>query len=349
MLLNYQIANLPFMNFKLKLKVGLLAMAAVLSFTANAQKVDRDFVWGINGHPLTQKAYSNNLDDQIERLNDLKVNSYRVDVLLDPQGYAKKESQFIEMLSRLKNNNISTLLVLMQSGLKGLDAQATYQTSYDQGKNFASKYGEMISVVEISNEADNKILLPGNLTGLKVGDYDLVKAQKIIAGIKGFIDGLKSVKSTIKVSISVSYIHFYYLQLLKDNNVDYDIIGCHWYSNMGDITNAKPPVGNALLRVSKQFKKPIWITEFNYGKGSLKVTSAKQKEYLYNTIPQIISQGIISGFFIYELYDQPELGQRYPLETSYGLIQKDGSGRMIEKDAYTGYKEVIQNFLRKRK
>jgi len=337
------------MEFKLKLKVGVLAIIGMLSFTASAQKASKNFVWGINGHPLTQKAYLNNLDEQIKSLNDLKVSSYRFDVLLDPQGNAKKESQFIEVLSKLKSNNISTLLVLMQTGLKGLDAQGIYQASFDQGKNFATKYGDIISVVEISNEADNKILLPGDLTGLKEADYDLAKAQKIIAGIKGFSDGLKAVKPAVKVSISVSYIHFYYLQLLQDNNVNYDIIGCHWYSNMGDITNARPPVGNALLRVSQQFKKPIWITEFNYGKGSLKVTFEKQKEYLYKTIPQIISQGIISGFFIYELYDQPELRPRYPLETSYGLIKKDSTGRMMEKDAYAGYKQVIQGFLQNQK
>jgi hypothetical protein len=282
-------------------------------------------------------------------LIDLKVNSYRFDVLLDPQGNAKKESQFIDLLSKLKSNNISTLLVLMQSGLKGLDASDTYQISYNQGKNFANKYGDNISVVEINNEADNKMLLPGNLTGLKAADYDMMKAQKIIAGIKGFIDGLKSVNSSIKVSISVSYLHFYYLQLLQDNNVNYDIIGCHWYSNMGDITNARPPVGNVLLRISQQFKKPIWITEFNYGKGSLRVTSTKQREYLYNTILQIMAQGIISGFFVYELYDQPELGQRYPLETSYGLIEKDSTGHMIEKDAYMGYKQAIEKVSQSRK
>ena len=337
------------MKFVLKLRVGLLVTVAMLSFTATAQKNTRNFVWGINGHPLTQKAYSNNLTDQIQSLTDLKVNSYRFDVLLDPQGYVKKESQFIELLSMLKSNNISTLLVLMQSGLKNLDPEDTYQTSYNQGKNFAKRYGESISVVEISNEADNKILLPGNLTGLKATDYDMVKSQKIIAGIKGFIDGLKSVNPSVKVSVSVSYLHLYYLQLLQDNNVNYDIIGCHWYSNMGDITNAKAPVGNVLVRVSQQFKKPIWITEFNYGKGSLRITSVKQREYLYNTILQIMSQGIITGFFIYELYDQPELGQRYPFETSYGLIQKDSTGRMIEKDAYMGYKQAIDKVSQSRK
>jgi hypothetical protein len=118
---------------------------------------------------------------------------------------------------------------------------------------------------------------------------------------------------------------------------------------MGDITNARAPVGNVLVRVSQQFKKPIWITEFNYGKGSLRVTSIKQREYLYDTIFQIMAQGIATGFFIYELYDQPELGQRYPFETSYGLLQKDSTGRMIEKDAYIGYKQAIEKVSQSRK
>ncbi|MDB5060527.1 MAG: hypothetical protein JWP67_370 [Mucilaginibacter sp.] len=60
-------------------------------------------------------------------------------------------------------------------------------------------------------------------------------------------------------------------------------------------------------------------------------------------------QGIITGFFIYELYDQPELGKRYPFETSYGLQQKDSTGRMIEKDAYIGYKQAIEKVSQSRK
>lgn len=319
----------------------LVILLCFLSITVKAQNNNAPFVWGINGHPLTQRDYSNNLDEQISAITDLKLSSYRFDVLLDANGYAKKEPDFIKVLNSLKKNNISALPAVMQSGLKSNNADSVYQIAYQQGKNFGARYGDYFPVVEVNNEGDNKIRLHNTGGKVKQGSYDTVKAVKFIATIKGFIDGLKAVKPNIKITLSVSYIHYYYLELLKENNVNYDIIGCHWYSNMGDITNVKPTVGNVLSYISKRFNKAIWITEFNQFKGTTSVDFVRQNNYITQNIRKIIDQGIIKGFFIYELFDQSSLKKRYPEEACYGLIYKDSSGQYIKKDAYEGYKQFV--------
>jgi len=311
----------------------------------NAQVPNKQFVWGINGHPLTQTAYYNNVDDQIHQINDLGLKSYRFDVLLDSNGYAKKDQLFNQLLGKLKANQITALPVLMQSGLKGLDNTSVYKKSYLQGQNFAARYGKYLSVLEVNNEADNKMMLPGDPSGTKKGDYNTEKSQKIIASIKGFIDGLKSTNSTIKVTLSVSYKHYYYLQLLKDNNVNYDIIGCHWYSNMGPIGAAKPHGDNVLDEFKTRFNKPVWVTEFNQSKGTGKVSFQKQNKYITESIPDLISRGV-TGLFIYELYDQPALKEKDLNEAFYGLVFKDDSGKYVTKDAYQSFRQIIQNSAR---
>ena len=320
------------------LSVALLCFVCTI---AKAQNTDKSFVWGINGHPLTQRDYSNNWDEQISALNDLKLSSYRLDVLLDPDGYAKKEQSFIKILNDLKKNNIAALPAVMQSGLNNADIDSIYQKGYKQGMNFGTRYGDYLSIVEVNNEGDNKIRLRNKPGRIKEGEYDTVKAKKFIAGIKGFIDGLKAAKPNVKVTLSVSSTHFYYLQLLKDNQVNYDIIGYHWYSNMGDIINVKPAFGNVLSYISKRFNKTIWITEFNYFKGTTSANFATQSDYITQTIKKILDQGIIKGFFIYELFDQTYLKARYPFEACYGLIYKDSMGRYIKKDAYQSYKQIV--------
>jgi hypothetical protein len=313
-----------------------------LNCNCSAQIPAGNFVWGINGHPLTQLAYYNNIDDQVSQINNLKLKSYRFDVLLDSNGYAKKEQLFNQLLAKLKANGIAALPVLMQSGLKGLDNESVYQKSFTQGQNFAARYGKYLSVLEVNNEADNKMMLRGNPSGTKKGDYDVEKSQKIIAAIKGFIDGLKSQNRSIKVTLSVSYIHYYYLQLLKDNSVNYDIIGCHWYSNMGPIGAAKPNGDNVLAEFKNRFNKPIWITEFNYSKGTGKASFARQSQYFTESVPDLISRGV-TGLFIYELYDQPALKNTNPNEAYYGLVFKDDSGKYVVKDAYRSLRQIIQN------
>ncbi|AMR33518.1 hypothetical protein A0256_19870 [Mucilaginibacter sp. PAMC 26640] len=323
---------------------SLAAVLICLYCNCSGQISPRQFVWGINGHPLTQIAYSDNIDDQLDRINDLKLKSYRFDVLLDSNGYPKKEQLFAQLLTKLSANGVMPLPTLMQSGLKGSDNALIYQKSYLQGQNFGARYGKYLQVVEVNNEADNKMMGPGNPSGRNKGDYDTQKSQKIIASIKGFIDGLKSSNSTIKVTISVSYIHYYYLQLLKDNNVNYDIIGCHWYSNMGPIGAAKPFGDDVLTEFKNRFNKPVWVTEFNQSKGTSKATFAQQSQYITATIPDLISRGV-TGLFIYELYDQPALKIRYPNEANYGLVYKDDSGNYITKDAYQAYRQIIRNAI----
>lgn len=318
-----------------------LAITGMYIPEARGQSGSTKFTWGINGHPLTQSAYRNNLDEQIKYLTDLKLDSYRFDVLLGADGYPKNELAFNTLLKKLSASNISALPVLMQSGLKGLDDTAIYKASYTQGENFGRRYGKFLNIVEVNNEADNKMLLPGNLSGSTEKDYDLKKSKKIISAIKGFIDGLKANSIKLKVTLSVSYIHYYYLQLLADNLVKYDIIGCHWYSDMGDIANAKPFGDNVLTTITKRFKKPIWLTEFNHGKGTAKVGLDVQNSYIKSAIAKMLAQHIITGLFIYELFDQPNLALKYPNESSYGLISI-GTNGYNPKDAYWGFKQMIQ-------
>lgn len=313
-----------------------------VSFTLQAQNIGDPFIWGINGHPLTQPDYSKNLDEQISAIKDLKLSSYRFDVILNKDGYAKNEPAFLNLLKNLKKNDILPLPALMQTGFKNSGSDSIYEKSVQQGKNFGSRYGSYLSVIEVNNEGDNKIRIRNKQGGAKQGEYDELKARNFIAEIKGFIDGIKAVKPSIKVTLSVSFTHYYYLQLLQDNQVNYDIIGCHWYSNMGDITNLKPPFGNVLTSISKRFNKPIWITEFNRYKGTSSVSFASQNEYISNNIKKIMAQGIVKAIYIYELFDQPSLAKRYPFEAHYGLMFKDSSGHYTKKDAYRGFKQFVR-------
>jgi hypothetical protein len=312
------------------------------SFILSAQNTGNSFIWGVNGHPLTQADYKNNLNQQIDAIKDLKLSSYRFDVILNQDGYAKNEPAFLNLLNSLKQNDILPLPAIMQSGFGSGGPDLIYQKTFQQGENFGTRYGKYFSVVEVNNEGDNKIRIrePGNGNS---GKYDKQKAQVFIAEIKGFIDGIKKVKPSIKITLSVSYTHYYYLQMLKDNNVNYDIIGCHWYSNMGDITNLKPPYGNVLYSISQRFNKPIWITELNRFKGADMADFARQNDYITKIIKKIIAQGIVKAIYIYELFDQSSLAQRYPLEAHYGIMYKDASGNYVQKDAYKGLKNIVQN------
>lgn len=325
------------------MKVSLVfSMCMLLFCTCRAQGNKSQFVWGINGHPLTQKDYSNNLDDQIAALNDLNVSSYRFDVILTKDGYAKNQPAFIKLLQTLKQNNILPFAAVMQTGFGGMSPDSVYQTAVLQGKNFGVAYGDYFTVMEVNNEVDNKIRVRNAPAGGgAAAEYDTAKAKRFMAQISGFIDGIKSVKPSLKISLSVSFTHFYYLKLLQENKVNYDIIGCHWYSNMGDMLAQKLPISNVLSYIQGHFNKPIWITEFNRFKGTGAVSFAMQSQYITDNIPKLIAQKKIGAFFVYELFDEQSLAVKFPLEANYGIMYKDASGNYVKKDSYQGYKNMI--------
>ena len=162
-------------------------------------KAQGSFRWGINGHPLTQFDYKNTWEQQIAFLKDLKLNTYRIDVPLNPQGLPKNETAFQSILDKLNSNSITPFPVLIISGLSGLNADQVYTLCNSQGKAFGLKYGKNLPYLEVGNEEDNKIIVSGN--GTKADDYDADKASRVIAKLKGFIDGLKSVQPDVKVSL----------------------------------------------------------------------------------------------------------------------------------------------------
>jgi hypothetical protein len=313
----------------------------LLFYTCSAQDNKSQFIWGINGHPLTQQDYSN-IDDQITALNDLNVSSYRFDVVLNKDGYAKKQDDFIKLLKALKRNNILPFAAVMQTGFGVMQPDSVYATAVLQGKNFGTAYGDYFTVLEVNNEVDTKIALKNSLGGVVSNTkYDTAKSKRFMAQISGFIDGIKSVKPSIKISLSVSFTHFYYLKLLQENKVNYDIIGCHWYSNMGDMLAQKLPIANVLSYIKTNFNKPVWVTEFNRFKGTGSVSFAMQSQYIAESIPKLIAQRQIGAFFLYELFDEQSLAAKYPLEANYGIMYRDPSGNFVKKDAYQGYKTMI--------
>jgi hypothetical protein len=322
-----------------------LELSCSYAYSQQKESERQCLIWGINGHPLSQRDYSvQTLTYQIKYLKDLKVNSYRIDIRLNDKGLANN-ARFIPLVKTLRENKISVLpVILFDHNLKDTLKQDTYDTNFQRGKNFCEKYDKYFSTVEVGNEEETQIILSSAFDGTKESHYDPEKTKLLMICLKGFTDGIKSVNPSKKIILSLGWIHFNYLHQLQNYDIKFDIIGYHWYSNMGDITIHKN-YGNIINYVYKKFRKPIWITEFNYRNGSLNRQHLKQKSYLENSLINILNNKHVKGFFIYELFDEPALKPRKPTEIAYGLLKKNSlSGDYSKKEAYYTYKRIIEKY-----
>lgn len=307
-------------------------------------QTSKQFVWGINGHPLTQEAYKQTTwDRQVLFLKELGIKSYRMDVPLDPKGVIRHEVKFRKFVNALRESGVSILpVVFPKFNRSDTDSIAVYDMLFNEGKVFCKRYYHLLDVVEVGNELEIGLLKKkGTTDGTKAGHYDLAKSRNLMWNLAAFIDGMKSVKPTIRVSLSLAWTHWYYLELLKSYGVNYDIIGYHWYDNMGDITNVVKPYGNFLPKLIAEYDKEIWITEFNIYKGTLTKSVERQNSYLENSLSKILQQGIVKGFFFYELFDESALQSKLPHEAHYGLLfEKDL--QYYKKPAFYTYQQFIK-------
>lgn len=301
------------------------------------------FQWGINGHPFTQHDYRQSTwKQQFLLLKDLGVNVYRIDMPLISNGLARNDRMVVDFFDGLADINVKPMPVVFPSEKKGLkDSLDAYETYFSQGKSFAERYGDWIEVMEVGNEWDVRAMNANrNVDGMRKSHYDKSLSREVMWILKGFIDGVKAVKPKMSISVSLIWTHLYYLDMLAYHGVDYDIIGYHWYSNMGNLFDVRPPYGDLLGKVKNKYKKEIWVTELNTKEGTRKIDEEEQEKYLRINLEQLLEQGIINGFFIYELFDQPALESKYPQEARYGLtFHKDGIYK--KKPAYSSFKALI--------
>ena len=209
-----------------------------------------------------------------------------------------------------------------------------------------------LTTFALSNELDNQCI---QLTNGNAPDGDLpsmfneTKYQYFLALLRGLNAGVKRASPSARTVVnSGGWKHYGWYTRLVADKLDFDIIGYHWYSSMGDFNDTNPSSSPAhsgshtnVLQALTKYKKKIWITEMNHQGGSSAGNftnpdpsgEAAQAGYLQHELAvmsklaeenPLFDEGVI---FIYELYNQPDMGHTPNLtcttgrdgESCYGL------------------------------
>lgn len=294
----------------------------------------QDFIWGINGHTIDTPSYTANgsLDLQMQLLNELQLTHYRTNVTLDIEGEVNywegdiKRWQETLLKSKKAAVKIFPVILLRNFDFKQSTVDA-FETAKKQTAGFAKKYGNQLDHYALGNEMDLYIDFDGK-DGSKIEHYDLKKFDVWIAFLKGMAAGIRQEDPTAKLVINGAGRHRYgYFEYIKQQQVDYDIIGFHWYSEMGKV--ATPYLSekdglDIMQYMHEQYKKPIWITEINQHWGVDDHPETHQAFWVDHFIDHLKGREYIKAFMFYELFDRPHLddgeGYENPRQAYFGLI-----------------------------
>ena len=217
-----------------------------------------------------------------------------------------------------------------------------YTEGKEQAHIFFKKYLSYFSTfgdfVEIGNELDNKFIKGAEYNGDKRSHYKM--DNRSIMYYKGFAEITKLYLPNKKLIINISYIHWGFLELLEDLSFDYDLIGLHWYSDMGNVYDFGKESLNIIDFLRDRFDKKVILTEFNVRAFDKKFNSTIQKKkWLVSNYESLFQNINCLGVIFYELFDEPDFAKMNSInsktEAFYGLFSKGtNSIEYIKKEYY---------------
>ena len=325
-------------------------------WTTAPEMVRRDeFVFGINGHPLMQAAYSyevSTVDEQFELLQKLRIRWYRVDVIPDSTGLV--DGSVVDLARAAKRHGITLLPVLTVRPRPAVTAMAAYAEGLGIGRGFASRYGSWFSHIEAGNELDIWPLGSGpGGDGSTLSQYNADTLAVVTAFLRGLSRGLKAAAPEVQVIInSAGWRHWAFFDALKRDTVAYDVVGYHWFSDMGDIDQ---PVdsGMSVLDHLTSLGKDIWMTEVGR-RGTVPDDPVDQGLWVGKYARDFYGSRQVKALFVYELYEQRDFllnsDPRDDTEAFYGIIAcpdvpSSCRGRKRPKPAFDIYRRAIEDQL----
>lgn len=308
-------------------------------------------MFGINGHPLAQIAYQlNTYNQQLQALQQLHQQYYRVDIYLNPDRSGRIRDlnpalfNFSSILNILNSNGLIMLPIIFPTveHSNNYTIPQLYQLSYEEGVRWTTLYGNLFSVIELDNEQDNVCIKPG-VDGTNLDDYNSTCIERVVAKMSGFAAGLKDTLPSLRIIIDFCWIHWGYMDYLTAASTKYDIVGYHWYSDMGDIRRSYRNISDVLQHVIDTYKKPIWITETNTKNGDMTIPSDNQTSYINNTLNTILTYyPAVQSYIFYELFDEYQFANSSG-EAHYGLT-KFQEGNLVYKPVATAYQMWIDEY-----
>ena len=297
-------------------------------------------IWGVNGHPDNQSAYLGNIDLQLNLMQEIGMNYYRVDMGTgNGELVGTNLTRFNELMTKCQQKGITVLPVLINHDwyASNYTRDDAYYVGHQLGYGFASRYGSNFHTYELGNEEEGYSLKftwgadssKNYWAGEVTTDYEPALIDKTIYYLNGMIEGIRAVDPTAKFVINAGWRHTGFLLWLQNRNVAYDIIGWHWYFT--DI-----PVFQTVLHNLEGFHKDIWFTEFNRWLGSQGADGLNQQsDYVYDYLNELELHPSVKAIFPYELLDQDEAPST---ENTYGLVSWN--------TRYTAYtkKPVVANW-----
>ena len=292
------------------------------------------FPWGVSGHPHVQEGYRDvPVTTQLDLVAELGMGWYRCDW---PQSLLEQRPEALdELVSEAARRGLHILPVMFPTTSCRADAppEEVRAAAFAFARALAQRYRGRLTHYELDNELDVFAMVrkgettPGGTLwewGDPDGDsrdhYEETRYQRVRAELTGLHEGIRAGDpEALTIVNSAGWLHTgFFVRLVREDRVPCDLLGWHWYSEMGDMRRVRGELD--LIERLNGFGKPLWITEINRRGGSMGGAEAQQAAYLAGLAQAVRTYSGVEACFAYELLDEPYFGPDNP-ESHYGLVE----------------------------
>ena len=281
-----------------------------------------DFEIGVACHGNNITAYSKNVEDYIHKAAQLGVSMIRIDMGSSSPAEIAYQDKVVALCEAY-----------------GLNLMAiVYDTA--SAETLGKRYGNRIKYWQMSNERDNEAIITGD--GTSRDHYDINVIASSIGEIKGISAALRQYAPESKLLVNFTWTHYAFMDFVVEEQVDFDIVGYDWYSNMETYGFEK-----ALTDIRDKYGKPILVCESNIW--TLDHMDDPNQSEMAPYIKQCIELCLklkeshnILGYTIYEFLNEPHKAKDQPGEAVFGLININENFSMGQPKA--AYTELQQYF-----
>ncbi len=304
---------------------------------------DTTIHWGVAIRPYGLKgpgaAYkTSQLQTQVSLAKELGV----TDVRANAENEMATNDDFVSMAEQ---NKMAPTIVLEPIDPHYLDTN-TYQNAYDYAFKLAKRYVGRVPYYQLANEASGVAIKTG-AAGDKTSDYDPTKYLKLRDEMRGLSDGVHAGDASAQRIISANWLGTGVIDKLVADNINFEVIGWNWYSDMGNDlikTQSDGTTLNIPQYLSKYHKK-FWVVELNRRQGTFDNNAKAQSDFLQTFISSTLAHKNVTGYFVYTLTD--ECGELSQEHGNLGLVSltknSDGTCSVkAKKTAFTTVQSLIK-------
>ena len=326
-----------------------------VSPTVTTRTAKDGFVWGVTTRAnALAKYYPTRWEEQIKLAKDLNIGYVRIDWeanawyngKLDPVGLNQALIAEIEKQGMKPYVGLAPLNDMFKS-------EDPYTDGYSVAYGVAKEEKGKVDYYQLDNEISSQALKGGEFPGDKEDQYDQAKYKKIAQWLNGANAGVKAADPNAKTVVVGQWTQTAFFDMLKKDDINFDIIGWDWFSDMGLMKDVKIFDGTYLVDKLKSFDKPVMLVEVgqrpdgNKTKG-FTVDEDKQVKFISDMADWAHGSGFIKGFFAFELTDLTNYGPGGYVDR-YGLVdfERNDSGVGVMdhlRKAYNSYATIVEKY-----